>query len=174
MITIRPEGPQDIAAIYRINEQAFQGSTEAELVDRLREQKKLLISLVAEADGDIVGHIAFSRVGIDSGGQLSGVGLGPMAVQPGKQNLGIGSQLVHAGLKICREMRFDYVVVLGHANYYPRFGFTPASQFGLRCIWPVADEIFMAIELRPGALSEVNGLVNYDSAFTNEKDQTIG
>src|SRR5262245_19920887 len=167
MITIRPEGPQDIAAIHQVNEQAFQGNAEAELVDRLRTEKKLLISLVAVDNGNVVGHVAFSRVEIDSGVQLRGIGLAPLAVQPGNQNLGIGSQLVSAGLEICREMRFDYVVVLGHPNYYPRFGFTPASRFGLRCIWSVADEIFMALELRPGALHEVTGIVNYDPLFTH-------
>ncbi|MCI0663834.1 MAG: N-acetyltransferase [Acidobacteria bacterium] len=167
MITIRPEGPQDIAAIHHVNEQAFKGNAEAELVDRLRAEKKLVISLVAVANGNVVGHIAFSRVEIDSSFQVSGIGLAPLAVQPGMQNLGIGSQLVNAGLEMCRDLRFDYVVVLGHPSYYPRFGFTPASRFGIRCIWSVADEVFMALELRPGALQGVTGIVNYDPLFTH-------
>jgi putative acetyltransferase len=106
-------------------------------------------------------------VEIDSRFQASGIGLAPLAVRPGMQNLGIGSQLVNAGLEICRNLRFDYAVVLGHPHYYPRFGFTPASRFGIRCIWSVADEVFMALELRPGALHNITGIVNYDPLFTH-------
>jgi putative acetyltransferase len=167
MITIRPEGQLDISAIQNVNEQAFQGKIEAEIVARLRAQGKLLVSLVAEVNGEIVGHIALSPVEIDNGPPLSGVGLGPLAVQPGKQKIGIGSQLVQAALEKCREMRVDYVVVLGHPSYYPRFGFTPASRFGIRSIWPVADEVFMALEIRAEALGEASGIVNYDPAFNS-------
>jgi putative acetyltransferase len=169
MITIRPEGPLDISAIQNVNEQAFQGKIEAGIVDRLRAQGRLLVSLVAEVNDEIIGHIALSPVEIDSDRPLSGVGLGPLAVHPGKQKTGIGSQLVHAALEKCRELRLDYVVVLGHPDYYPRFGFTPASRFGIRCIWPVADDVFMALEIRPGALREVSGIVNYDPAFNSAK-----
>jgi putative acetyltransferase len=166
---IRAEEPQDIAAIHQVNVQAFQGITEAELIDRLRAGGRLLISLVAENNGDIAGHIAFSRVTIEAGSHLSGVGLGPMSVQPEKQNLGIGSQLVKSALELCRDMMYDYVVVLGHPHFYPRFGFTPASRFGLRCIWSVADEVFMALELRPDALRGVTGMVTYDPLFNSTR-----
>jgi putative acetyltransferase len=166
MIDIRAEQPQDTARISYVNEQAFRQTSEAELVDLLRTRRKLLISLVAETAGEIVGHIAFSRVTIDSDGQVNGIGLGPLAVLPEKQNRGIGSQLVQAGLEKCREMGFDYVVVLGHATYYPRFGFTPAGRVGLRCFWDVADDVFMVLEFRSGALREVSGLVNYEPEFS--------
>ncbi|HKX31692.1 MAG TPA: N-acetyltransferase [Blastocatellia bacterium] len=167
MITIRAERAQDIAGISHVNQQAFQQTAEAELVDQLRVRGKLRISLVAESDDEIVGHIAFSQVQIDSGNLANGLGLGPLAVRPGLQKQGIGSRLVRAGLERCRELGFDYVVVLGHADYYPRFGFSPASRFGIRCIWPVPDEVFMALELRSGALREMSGLIAYEPEFDN-------
>jgi putative acetyltransferase len=88
-----------------------------------------------------------------------------MAVEPSTQRQGIGTMLVRAGLDRCRELQYDFAVVLGHAEYYPRFGFAPASRFALRCSWPVPDEVFMALELRAGALASVSGLVTYEPEF---------
>jgi putative acetyltransferase len=122
--------------------------------------------LVADQDGEVVGHIAFSRVTIELRPDLRGVGLGPMAVLPAIQKKGIGSQLIRHGLERCRDLGCDYVVVLGHAEYYPRFGFIPASRFGIKCSWDVPDDVFMAMELRPEALSGVSGLVSYEPEFS--------
>lgn len=165
-LTIRPESPEDIPGIHRVNELAFGRAGEADLVDALREEARPFLSLVAEQDGQVVGHICFTPVTIESDeGSFTALGLAPMAVLPGLQNEGIGSQLVRKGLEECRRIGHDVVVVLGHSEYYPRFGFLPASSRGLRCEYPVPDEVFMAVELSPDALAGRTGLVKYHPAF---------
>ena len=165
MTTVRLEETADVERIRRLNEQAFETPAEAGLVDLLRSRGKLVVSLVAE-DGDrVVGHIAFSRVSITTTPKLRGVGLGPMAVDPGSQRQGIGSMLVRAGLDRCRDMGYDYAVVLGHPEYYPRFGFVPASQHGITCTWEVPEGVFMALELRPQGLAGSSGLAMYETEF---------
>ena len=164
-VTIRPETAGDAATIGKINELAFDGPGEARLIEMLRERGKLLLSMVAERDGQVVGHIAFTRVTLQQNGDLQGAGLGPMSVLPAVQNLGIGSQLVREGLDRCREMGFDFAVVLGHPEYYPRFGFAPAHRFMIQCVWPVPDDVFMALEFRAGALAGAKGLVSYEPEF---------
>jgi putative acetyltransferase len=163
MVTVRPECDEDAPGIRRVNLEAL-SAAEADLVDRLRARGKLLVSLVAEGNRSVVGHIAFSRVTIDAA-HCGGAGLGPMAVLPDLQRRGIGSLLARAGLDRCREMGFDYVVVLGHPLYYPRFGFVPASRHSIRCKWPVPDHAFMILELREGALSGVSGIASYPPEF---------
>jgi len=164
MITIRQEKPEDVAAIYTVNEQAFGQAAEAELVDKLRANGKVTLSLVAVQDGEIVGHILFSPMTIESGEQtFAAVGLGPMAVRPEFQKQGIGSQLIARGLEQCRAHGHACVIVLGHPEYYPRFGFVPASRYGIRCEYDVPDEVFMALELRDGALGA--GLAKYQPEF---------
>ena len=163
---VRPEKPEDIPAIRIVNERAFGSPAEADLVDALRRNGKAVISLVAEDDGLIVGHIFFSAVTIQSEGTgLKGVGLAPMAVIPEKQNQRIGSTLVEHGLRRCREEDHPFVVVLGHSNYYPRFGFVPASRFGIKSEYDVDDEVFMVMELREGALIGCAGVVKYQPEF---------
>jgi putative acetyltransferase len=165
---IRTEKPGDIAAIRQVNVQAFGRAAEADLVDALRRNGKATLSLVAEDDGRIVGHILFSPVTIESGcDQFIGVGLAPMAVLPEMQNRGIGSLLVKHGLERCREDGRPFVVVLGHPEYYPRFGFVPASRFNLKCEYDVADEVFMAMELQNGALGNCAGVVKYQAEFND-------
>ena len=95
------------------------------------------------------------------------MGLGPMAVAPEHQRAGVGSALIRAGLDACRALDRSAVVVLGHATYYPRFGFVPASTFGLACEYDVPDEVFMALELVPCALSDVSGTTRYSPAFSD-------
>lgn len=166
MSMLRPETPAAWAAIRQINQAAFGRAAEADLIERLRARGQLILSLVAEADGQLVGHIAFSPVVIETNpAAVSVVGLAPMAVLPAQQRGGLGSLLVKTGLAECRVLGYDAVVVLGHANYYPRFGFVPASRFGLRCEYDVPDEVFMAQELRPGALAECAGLARYQPEF---------
>jgi len=169
-MTIRTETTEDMVAIRNVNERAFGRPAEADLVDALRRNGKVTLSLVAEDDGRIVGHILFSPVTIEAGDDhLAGVGLAPMAVLPELQNRGIGSLLVKRGLDHCREARHQFAVVLGHPEYYPRFGFVPASRFGVKCEYDVADEVFMAIELQEGALENCAGVVKYQVEF-NEVD----
>jgi len=166
-VTVRDELPGDAGTIWHINEKAFGQSGEADLVDLLRSRGKLIASLVAEEEGRIVGHIAFSRVSLDGGGrELSGAGLAPMAVMPEMQKRGIGSALVAEGLEKCGAKGIDYVVVLGHPDYYPRFGFVPAGQYGLRCEFDAPEEAFMVIELRAGSLLDVSGTVRFESEFS--------
>jgi len=166
MMIVRPEKSEDIPAVRIVNERAFGRPAEADLVDALRRNGKAAISLVAEDGGRIVGHIFFSVVTIQSKGTVStGIGLAPLAVMPERQNQRIGSMLVEHGLRRCREEDHPFVVVLGHPNYYPRFGFVPASRFGIKSEYDVDDEVFMVMELREGALIGCAGVVKYQPEF---------
>lgn len=162
---IRVEAPPDLDGVFRLNEAAFEREGEARLVDLLREQVKPVISLVAEETGDVIGHILFSPVLLSGHPELRIMGLGPMAVAPKRQRSGIGSLLVRAGLEECKALGFGAVIVLGHPWYYPRFGFKPASLFGIGCEYEVPDEVFMAVELQPGYLEGRSGTVHYHDAF---------
>lgn len=162
---IRPEEPSDALMVREVNEAAFGSSLEADIVEKLRENPAPLVSLVAEVDGELVGHIMFSPVTVKGGHGAHLMGLGPMAVLPGRQRKGIGCELVRQGLSHCRNRGCDAVVVLGHPDYYPRFGFLPASRFGITSVYDVPDEVFMLIELRPGSLQGTSGQVIYSDAF---------
>jgi putative acetyltransferase len=162
---VRPETHSDRAAVRAVNETAFETSAEADLVEALRRKLDNLVSLVADLDGKVVGHILFSPVSVTGHPDLKAMGLGPMAVAPDHQRNGIGSALVREGLKRCRSLGCQVVVVVGHASYYPRFGFLPAGRHGLRCEYDVPADVFMVVELDAGALSSVSGLVRYDDAF---------
>lgn len=144
---IRLEIPPDAPAIRAVNEAAFGRPAEADLVTRLWEAGRVCLSLVADIDGEIAGHILFSDVSVDGTDDARMVGLAPMAVLPGRQNQGIGSALVRRGLEDCREFGYRGIIVLGHPAYYPRFGFVPASRFGISCEFDAPDEAFMAIDL---------------------------
>lgn len=154
----------------RINERAFDRKGEADLVDGLRMNARPYISLVAEIDEQVVGHIFFSPVQIESeveseATSFTALGLAPMAVLPEFQQQAIGSELVRRGLEACRRLGHEVVVVLGHPNYYPRFGFVPAATEGLTSEYPVPDEVFMVVELIPNALGGRCGLVKYHPEF---------
>ena len=166
MVIIRAENPTDRDAIHRVVELAFGRRGEADLVDALRENASPYISLVAVVDVQIVGHIFFSPVTVEGESvTFTAMGLAPMAVLPEYQNQGIGSQLVREGLKECTRIDYDIVVVLGHPEFYPRFGFAPASRKGLSSEYDVRDEVFMALELSEGALGGRSGLVKYHPEF---------
>jgi putative acetyltransferase len=164
---IRAEKAGDRDAVYAVNVSAFETPSEAKLVDTLREQAQPVVSLVAEDNGEVIGHIMFSPVSLSGYPNLKVMGLAPMAVAPRQQRRGIGSALVRAALDQCRQLGFAAVVVLGHPEYYPRFGFSTASQFGIDCEYDVPDEVFMALELEPDALSGKTGRVKYHAAFSN-------
>lgn len=164
---IRLEHPDDYAAIRDVHRTAFGTVAEADLVDALRARSRPFVSLVATDGVDVVGHIAFSPLTLSPGVNISMAGLAPMAVLPTHQRRGIGSSLVRAGLERCAHTGFSGVVVLGHPDFYPRFGFVPASRFALTSTYDVADDVFMAIELVAGALDGVSGVVRYDPAFAD-------
>jgi putative acetyltransferase len=165
--TIREEQPEDYTGIRRLNEQAFDQPLEARLVDLLRTNKAILLSLVAVADEQIVGHILFSPIQLESGESIfEGAGLGPMSVLPDFQRMGIGSRLIEEGIRRIRQMGFPFIVVLGHPNYYPRFGFVPASRYGVACQWDVPDEVFMVMPFDPLRFEGVTGLVRYRDEFS--------
>jgi putative acetyltransferase len=170
MISIRPEQPEDIAPIRAVNERAFGQAEEANIVDRLRQSCSNLLSLVATIDGRIVGHILFSPTTIERAGRMvEGMGLAPMAVLPEYQRQGIGTALVKKGLAALPSRSCRFVIVLGHPEYYPRFGFERASKRGIRCPWEgVSDEAFMILVLDESAMKEVSGVARYRGEF----DQT--
>ena len=166
ILFIRKERPEDIAAIHEVHELAFGRRAEADLVDALRTSGKATLSLVALEDGHIVGHILFSPVTIDAADRtFPAVGLAPMAVLPERQRHGIGSQLVKAGLLECRNAGYECVVVLGHPTYYPRFGFVPASRYGLKSEYEVPDEAFMVWAWHDEVLRDRGGVVRYQPEF---------
>ena len=162
MLSIRPEQPADVAAIYAVHAAAFPSEGEARLVDALRAAGRLSISRVAIEDGKLVGHVAFSPVTV--AGAASGVGLGPVAVLPDRQRVGIGERLIREGLHACRRAGFTFVVVLGEPTYYERFGFEPASTWGLVDEYGGGDA-FQVLELIPDAIPQGAGLVRYAPEF---------
>ena len=162
---IRTAHSKDAAGIRAVNVSAFGTTAEADLVDTLCERAAPIISLVADDEGAIVGHILFTPMTLDTDRELKVMGLAPMAVSTGRQRQGIGAALVQAGLDECWQLGAAAVAVLGHAEYYPRFGFVPASQFGLMSQYDVPDDVFMIVEGRRGALAGKHGLLRYHPAF---------
>src|SRR5437773_7409355 len=164
---IRTEEEKDWAAVYALNAAAFETPAEANLVDALRQQARPVVSLVADDNRTVVGHMMFSPVSLTGHPDVKIMGLAPMAVAPNHQRKGIGSALVRAGLERCKQLGFGAVVVLGHPEYYPRFGFSPSSRFGIGCEYEVPEDVFMVMELQPGYLGGISGSVKYHSAFSN-------
>lgn len=165
MIKIRNEQPDDNANVRNVHLQAFETETEANLVDALRNAGIELISLVAEDQGEVIGHILFSPVEVE--GSAAVMGLAPMAVLPEWQRQGVGTKLINEGLKVCERSGYDAVVVLGFPEYYPRFGFTASVKYGITSEYDVPPEVFMVKELRKGALQSITGTVRYHQAFND-------
>jgi len=190
-VHLRYEQPDDVGVIHQINRSAFGGRVEADLVDALRAADAVVLSVVAVlggrsqygADvrrldrsgmctgdlvgGDIVGHALFSPVTVSSEeGEVELLGLGPVAVLPARQHSGIGTMLISGCLEHLRIRGSKGVVVVGELKYYRRFGFIPASRWSLR--WEtdeVPDENLLALELTPGSLAGVSGIVRYRPEF---------
>ncbi|NIQ92198.1 MAG: N-acetyltransferase [Deltaproteobacteria bacterium] len=166
MVEIRKEQPQDIPIIHQVNKRAFGQLLEADLVDRLRRNCKDLLSLVAVAGNEIVGHILFSSVTVEGEETTAkGMALAPMAVLPEYQRQGIGSKLVRAGIARLVSSNCAFVIVLGHADYYPRFGFEPAHSYGVRCEWEVPDDAFMILVLNESVMQGISGVARYRPEF---------
>lgn len=163
---IRDERNADRAAVRALVEAAFESGVEAELVDMLRTQARPLVSLVAVADdGVVAGHIMFSPVRLPGQPEVTLMGLGPVAVLPDRQRRGVGTALVRSGLMRCAALGAGAVVVLGHPEYYARFGFLSASSFGIGCEYDAPEEAFMLVEIEPGYLADKAGTIEYHRAF---------
>lgn len=161
---IRPETAADWKAIDEVNCMAFGRPDEARLVEELRDGGFVRVSLVAERNGQVVGHILFSDLPIISEARsVSALSLAPMAVRPEYQRQGIGQLLAKQGLEMCRDLGHQIVVVLGHPDFYPRFGFS--SKLAAQLAAPFSGDAFMALELAPGSLNGVEGRVCYPPPF---------
>ena len=162
MVTIRGERVDDAEFIHVVHAVSFTTEAEAKLVDLLRAAGRLSVSLVAEEDDEVIGHVGFSPVTVASG--EVGAGLALVAVLPGQRNRGIAALLIEAGLEQCRSAGFRWAVVLGEPGYYARFGFGPALEFGLSDEYG-GGSAFQAMELIPGGLPEGAGLVRFAPEF---------
>jgi putative acetyltransferase len=163
-VEVRAERPGDYAAVFEVHRLAFGQEDEARLVDALRAGGHARLSLVAEDGGRVIGHILFSDLPIETPqGAVAALALAPLAVVPSRQRQGVGSLLVREGLRACAQQGHRIVVVLGHRDYYPRFGFSAALARPLKA--PFSGEHWMAAELVPGALAGVAGEVRYPPPF---------
>ena len=167
MIVVRSEEAEDIDQVRLINYRAFDGGPEASMVDALRANCGDAMSLVAEEEGQVIGHILFTPVAIEGRARtVIGMGLAPMAVLPERQRSGIGSALVRKGLELLRDDGCPFVIVLEHPEYYPKFGFDRASSHGLRCQWDdVPDEAFMVNAFDPEIFLDGGGIARYSVEF---------
>lgn len=164
-VSVRPEQPGDATAIREVLVASFNGPAEADLVARLRRHDDTLI-LVAEVDGEIAGCLVFSTVTATGRGKRPVVaGLGPLAIAPPWQGQGVGTLLMNRGIEACGQRGVEVLVVVGHPDYYHRFGFEPAHLRGITCKWVVPEDAFMVKELRPGALARSAGRVEYRPEF---------
>jgi putative acetyltransferase len=164
LIEIREEGPNDVAAIRDLNRRAFGQDQEGNIVDALRANGAALLSLVATLKHQVVGHIMYSPISV--GDNVMGAALGPMAVLPEFQRQGIGSKLIEVGNRKLKDAGCPFIIVVGHADYYPRFGFRPASEHGITCEWDVADDVFMLLVLDEAKMKGVSGLAKYRHEFS--------
>jgi len=166
-VQIREERPADAAAVRRVNERAFGRTNEADLVEAVRSAGATLLSLVAEDEGEVVGHLLFSLATAEGpAGIQAAVALGPMSVPPDLQRKGIGQELVRDGLERLRAAGHRLVVLVGHPNYYPQFGFQPGERFGLRWEVEAPAGVFQVLELVPGGAGR-GGVVRFRPEFAD-------
>ena len=164
LIEIREERSDDIAAVREVNRRAFGQDQESNIVDALRTNGAALLSLVATVNGQVAGNIMYSLLTVAE--NIDGVALGPMAVVPEYQRQGIGAKLIEAGNRKIKDAGYPFIIVAGHPAYYPRFGFRPASEYGIKCEWDVPDDAFMVLILDPPKMQGVSGLAKYRHEFS--------
>ena len=169
MHTVRLERDSDAAEIAAVTRAAFAsadgaGRAESALIEAIRSRAKAVVSLVATDDERVVGHILFSEVTVETDNPVRVLALAPLGVHPDAQGRGLGTDLVNRGLRECRSAGYDAVVVLGEPAYYGRFGFEKASRYGLSNQYG-ADEGFMVLPLRSGALERLTGTAMYEPEF---------
>lgn len=167
-LALRPATADDNPSIRTVLTEAFGSPNEADLVEGIRGSANFIpaLSLVAKLNREIVGYVLFSAVVVETPtGTQPALALAPLAVRPGYQNQGIGTQLVKSGLAKSQELGYTLVAVVGHPQYYARFGFQPASLLSLKSSLPLPDEVFMVLELHPGALPEAGGTLRYPAYF---------
>lgn len=167
---IRTEEAKDYKDVYFVNYEAFGGrDDESRLVERIRDSVNFIpeLSIVAEVEGKIVGHLLFSKAQVrDESNRHDVIVLAPIAIKPNHQKMGIGGKLIREGLSRCKEMGFPLVLLIGHPAYYPKFGFKPARQFQLQLRqFHVSDDVFMVYEVQEGALENIQGELLYPDAF---------
>ncbi|QHE54049.1 GNAT family N-acetyltransferase [Pontibacillus sp. HMF3514] len=166
---IRQENEEDINEVKEVNDLAFNQEDEFELIERLRDSNAFIpeLSLVAvNNENNVIGHILFTRISIENEGRsVPSLALAPMAVHPHFQKKGIGGSLINEGIKRAKSLGFESVVVLGHDQYYPKFGFLKASHYNIEAPFDVPDEAFMVQELKENALQHVEGTVRYSTPF---------
>jgi len=165
MIKIRTECPEDLKKIRHVYIEAFETETEAELVEALRDSGIPIISLVAEYKGELSGHIMFSPMTLDGKPEILLAALAPLAVLPEHQRKGIGSRLVNEGIPHCRTSEYSCIVVLGWPEFYPRFGFTPSTKYGIKTEYDVPEEVFMVLMLTDDAAVDYSGTAKYHQVF---------
>lgn len=165
---IRKEQPEDYDTVYRLVKEAFANAeytdgNEQNLVVELRKSSSFIpeLSLVAVVEGKIAGHILFTKARVNG---VEVLALAPLSVLPEYQNKGVGLSLIKRGHMEARKLGYRYSVVLGHSNYYPKAGYVPASQFGVKAPFEVEDENFMAICLSENK-NKLNGMIEYDRVF---------
>lgn len=172
-VIIRKETENDYKTVELLIEEAFKNEEYSDhmehvLVSKLREGENFIngLSLVAEREGEVVGHILLTKAKIENeSDKYETLALAPVSVLPKYQGIGIGSELIKEGMRIGRELGYDSIVVLGHDKYYPRFGFKKASLWGIKAPFDVPDENYMAIELNEESLKNISGVVRYANEF---------
>lgn len=168
MVSFAQEKTDDIISIREVVTAAFGRTSEAKLIEAIRNSQNFIpeLSIVATEKDNLLGHILLSPIIIEAQRQtFSALALAPLAIIPTRQREGIGTELVQVALSKCRELDHNLVVVLGHPSYYPRFGFQTANQFGIHAPFPVPEQAFMVLELKPGKLQRTSGLVRYPAYF---------
>ncbi len=172
-VSVRTEQPQDYSEVSDLIQKAFESDPhsdhiEAQLVEALRKPENFIpeLSIVAEVDGKVVGHVLLTPVKIkNKDNEWDSLALAPISVLPVYQNQGIGSQLIKEAHSRARKIGYKSIVLIGHENYYLKFGYLRAEKYGIRFPFDVPAENAFAIELTEGALNEVNGTVVYPSEF---------
>ena len=168
-ILIRHEQPSDYSQIFSVHKLAFNRTDEADLVNSLRRSDQFIpkLSLVAELNGEIIGHIVYTKIEIHQGQErFESIALAPLSVRPDFQKSGVGSKLIRTSLSLAAELNYSSVIVLGHEHYYPKFGFIATERWGIKTSFDVPASFLMGLELQPGSLENVSGVITYAPEFS--------